>query len=103
MPLEPPKIRSDTWPKGSGYTAYSPIRSAVYWEHRTHLFAEQVRSLFDDGVGLARRLVQHHPRYGAPVLAQILTDRSTFHTAAREFGPALDDFREALSYLGEAG
>ncbi|MER7692998.1 hypothetical protein [Streptomyces sp. NPDC097610] len=79
------------------------VRSAVYWEHRTHLFVEQVRSLFDDGVGLARRLVQHHPRCGAPVLAQILTDRSTFHTAAREFGPALDDFREALSYLGEAG
>ncbi|MFF1417177.1 hypothetical protein [Streptomyces sp. NPDC058280] len=79
------------------------VRSAVYWEHRTHLFAEHVRSLFDDGVGLARRLYQHHPACGAPVLAQVLTDRSTFHTAVGEFGPALDDFRQALSYLGEAG
>jgi hypothetical protein len=78
------------------------VRSAVYWEHRTHLFAERVRSLFDDGVGLARRLSQHHPADGNPALARILVDRSTFHTAAREFGPALDDFREALSYLGEA-
>ncbi|WP_217238512.1 hypothetical protein [Streptomyces sp. AC555_RSS877] len=78
------------------------VRSAVYWEHRTHLFAERVRSLFDDGVGLARRLSQHRPADGTPTLAKVLMDRSTFHTAAREFGPALDDFREALSCLGEA-
>ncbi|MEV0219119.1 hypothetical protein [Streptomyces sp. NPDC050704] len=78
------------------------VRSAVYWEHRTHLFAERVRPLFDDGVGLARRLTQHHPADGAPTLAKILIDRSTFHTAAGEFGPALDDFRQGLSYLGEA-
>lgn len=78
------------------------VRSAVYWENRTHLFAEQVRSLFDDGVSLARRLSQHDPAEGTRTLARILIDRSTFHTAACEFGPALDDFREALSYLGEA-
>ncbi|MFJ7063716.1 hypothetical protein ACIQVA_39800 [Streptomyces microflavus] len=78
------------------------IRSAVYWENRTHLFAERVRSLFDDGVSLARRLSQHDPAEGTRTLARILIDRSTFHTAAQEFRPALDDFREALSYLGEA-
>ncbi|MEU8942735.1 hypothetical protein OG590_33925 [Streptomyces goshikiensis] len=78
------------------------VRSAVYWENRTHLFAERVRSLFDDGVGLARRLSQHDPVDGTRTLARILIDRSTFHTAAREFRAALDDFREALSYLGEA-
>ncbi|MFD9302959.1 hypothetical protein ACFWCB_09790 [Streptomyces sp. NPDC060048] len=78
------------------------IRSAVHWENRTHLFAERVRSLFDEGVDLARRLSQHDPADGRRTLAGILIDRSTFHTAAREFGPALDDFREALSYLGEA-
>ncbi|MFE4751227.1 hypothetical protein ACFRIB_13275 [Streptomyces mirabilis] len=78
------------------------VRSAVYWENRTHLFAERVRSLFDDGVGLARRLSQHDPTDGTRTLARILIDRSTFHTAACEFGPALDDFRQALSYLGEA-
>ncbi|HEY9369420.1 hypothetical protein [Streptomyces sp.] len=78
------------------------IRSAVYWENRTHLFAEQVRSLFNDGVSLARRLAQHDPAEGTRTLARILIDRSTFHTAVCEFRPALDDFREALSYLGEA-
>ncbi|MFD6280239.1 hypothetical protein ACFWFI_32470 [Streptomyces sp. NPDC060209] len=78
------------------------IRSAVYWENRTHLFAEQVRSLFDDGMNLPRRLPQHDPAEGTRALARILIDRSTFHTAACEFRPALDDFREALRYLGEA-
>ncbi|MEV5551570.1 hypothetical protein AB0L35_36495 [Streptomyces sp. NPDC052309] len=78
------------------------VRSAVYWEHRTHLFAERVRSLFDDGVDLARRLSQHDPADGMRTLARALIDRSTFHTATREFRPALDDFRQALSYLGEA-
>ncbi|MEW1642360.1 hypothetical protein [Streptomyces sp. NPDC091219] len=78
------------------------IRSAVYWENRTHLFAERVRSLFDDGVSLARRLTQHDPADGTPTLAKILIDRSTFHTAAREYGSALEDFCQALSYLGEA-
>ncbi|MEV6393483.1 hypothetical protein AB0M39_01625 [Streptomyces sp. NPDC051907] len=78
------------------------IRSAAYWVNHTHLFAERMRSLFDDGVSLARRLTQHNPAEGTRTLARILIDRSTFHTAAREFGPALDDFRQALSYLGEA-
>lgn len=75
------------------------VRSAVYWEHHTQ-FAERVRSLFDDGVGLARQLSQHHPADGIPTLAQVLIDRSTFHTAAGEFGSALDDFCQALRYLG---
>ncbi|OKI43987.1 hypothetical protein A6A29_35275 [Streptomyces sp. TSRI0281] len=78
------------------------IRSAVHWEKRTHLFAEQVHSLFDEGVSLARRLSQYDPAEGTRTLARILIDRSTFHTATREFGPALDDFRQALSCLGEA-
>ncbi|MFG2823349.1 hypothetical protein ACGFX4_28465 [Kitasatospora sp. NPDC048365] len=77
------------------------VRSAVYWENRTHLFAERVRSLFDDGVSLAGRLSQHDPADGTRTLARILIDRSTFHTAAHEFGPALDDFRQALNCLGE--
>lgn len=77
------------------------VRSAIYWENRTHLFAERVRSLFDDGVCLAGRLSQHDPADGTRTLARILIDRSTFHTAAREFGPALDDFRQALNCLGE--
>ncbi|MEU9644899.1 hypothetical protein [Streptomyces sp. NPDC048188] len=78
------------------------VRSAVYWENRTHLFAERVRSLFDDGVDLARRLSRHDPADGRRTLAEILIDRSTFHTAAHGFGAALDDFRQALSCLGEA-
>lgn len=79
------------------------IRSAVYWQHRTHLFADRVRPLFDEGVTLARRLSRHAPTDGTRTLADLLIDRSTFHTAAHEPAPALDDFREALSCLGEAG
>lgn len=77
------------------------VRSAVYWEYRTHLFAERVRSLFDEGVDLARQLPQHDPADGTRTLARTLIDRSTFYVAACEFRPALDDFREALGYLGE--
>ncbi|MEU4035585.1 hypothetical protein [Streptomyces collinus] len=36
------------------------------------------------------------------LLARALIDRSTFHTAAHEYGAALEDFRQALSHLGEA-
>ncbi|OEJ22617.1 hypothetical protein BGK67_32745 [Streptomyces subrutilus] len=76
------------------------VRSAVYWVQRT-LFATRVRSLFDEGVALARRLSHHAPATGTPALATALIDRATFHTAAHEFAPALADFREALTHLGE--
>jgi tetratricopeptide (TPR) repeat protein len=78
------------------------VRSAVYWEHHTHLFAQRVGSLFDDGVSMARRLSRHDPVEGPRTLARALIDRSTFHTAAGAFRPALDDFREALCHLDEA-
>ncbi|WP_317441899.1 hypothetical protein [Streptomyces collinus] len=78
------------------------VRSIVRAGRHTHLVAERARSLFDDGVGLARRLSQHDPVDGTRALARALIDRSTFHTAAHEYGAALDDFRQALSHLGEA-
>ncbi|MFE5403003.1 hypothetical protein ACFQ9Z_16970 [Streptomyces sp. NPDC056580] len=64
------------------------IRSAVHWEQRSQRFVERARPLFDDGVRLARRLSQHDPVDGARALARALIDRSTFHTAAHEFGAA---------------
>ncbi|MFJ8083132.1 hypothetical protein ACIQ6Y_21315 [Streptomyces sp. NPDC096205] len=78
------------------------VRSVVHWVERTHLFAERVSPLFGEGVGLARRLHEHDPGRGARLLAAVLVDRSTFRAAVGEFGPALDDFREALRHLGEA-
>ncbi|MFB8143890.1 hypothetical protein [Streptomyces parvus] len=78
------------------------VRSAVHWVDRTHLFAERVRPLFDEGVDLARRLSRHNPAEGPRTLAGALIERSAFRIAVRELGPALDDFREALSHLGEA-
>ncbi|MEU9096788.1 hypothetical protein [Streptomyces sp. NPDC048361] len=77
------------------------IRSAVYWQDRTHLFAEHVRPLFHDGVDLAGRLAKCDPADGTRTLARALIDRSTFHAAAHEFRLALDDFRRALRHLGE--
>ncbi|MEU9235240.1 hypothetical protein [Streptomyces subrutilus] len=76
------------------------VRSAVYWVQRT-LFKTRVRSLFDEGVALARRLSHHDPATGTPALARALIDRATFHTAAAEPAPALADFREALTHLAE--
>lgn len=78
------------------------VCSAVYWHNRTHLFADEVRPLFDEGVDLAHRLSRHDPAAGTRTLAGNLIDRSTFHIAVGEFGPALDDFHQALGHLGEA-
>ncbi|WP_372348319.1 hypothetical protein [Streptomyces sp. KL116D] len=77
------------------------VRSAVSWQEHACRFPEGVRSLFDDGVELARRLARHDPAAGPRTLAGALIDRTTFHVALLEFGPALDDFRAALTQLGE--
>lgn len=79
------------------------IRSTVYWQNRTHLFRDHVRPLFNESVNLARRLSHHAPSSTPHTLADLLLDRSTFHLAAHELVPALDDFREALRCRGEAG
>ncbi|WP_055526157.1 hypothetical protein [Streptomyces graminilatus] len=80
------------------------VRSAVHWvrDYYNPLLKEQVTSLFDEGVVLARRLSEHHPADGTRALAEVLVDRSTFHLAEGDVVAALDDFREALSHLGEA-
>ncbi|MFF0588212.1 hypothetical protein ACFYWD_19805 [Streptomyces sp. NPDC003781] len=75
------------------------VRSAVHWEWRTHLFAERVRGLFDEGVALARRLRRADPAAGSGALAVALTDRACFRTAGKEFGAALDDFRQVPELL----
>ncbi|MFJ5921666.1 hypothetical protein ACIQF6_03545 [Kitasatospora sp. NPDC092948] len=77
------------------------VRSAVRWQHRTHLFAEQVEPLFDEGVELARQLADHNPAVGRRTLAEVLIDRSAFHTTTGRYRAARDDFREALGHLGE--
>ncbi|MFJ9685426.1 hypothetical protein ACIRRX_07045 [Streptomyces bacillaris] len=79
------------------------VRSAVHAEFHTHLFAERTRHLFDEGVQLARGLARPGSVEGTAVLADTLMDRSAFRLAAGEFGPALDDFREASGLLGDAG
>ncbi|MFF9347091.1 hypothetical protein [Streptomyces sp. NPDC014734] len=75
------------------------VRSAVWGEFRGCFFEERVRPLFDDGVGLARRLCERHPAGGSRTLAEALIDRSAFRVAVGEFGSALDDFRRALDHL----
>ncbi|MEF9907730.1 hypothetical protein [Streptomyces sp. P9-A2] len=68
------------------------VRSAVYRQSRTHLFAERVRGLFDEGVELARRPHRYDDATGSRALATALTDRATFHAAAEEFAAARDGF-----------
>lgn len=79
------------------------IRSAVYREDRTHMYAERVRPLSDEAVGPARRGVPPRPARGTRTPGRSLIDRSAFHIVARGHGPAIDDFRRALRHLGEDG
>jgi hypothetical protein len=76
------------------------VREAHYWTNRTHRIAEPLRPAFDRGVALARRLTSSDPSVGTGLLARALTDRSGFHLAARDYAPALDDFREAVDLRG---
>jgi hypothetical protein len=77
------------------------LRSVVLAGDRWYRLPERVCSLFDEGVELARRLHRHQPADGTRVLADRLVDRAAYRVVAREYAPALDDFREALHLLGE--
>ncbi|MFH9575824.1 hypothetical protein [Streptomyces sp. NPDC017230] len=74
------------------------VRSTVHWRFRSHR-AGQVRSLFDEGVDLARRLLRYDADAGTRALATALTDRATFHVAAEDFDTALADFRQVPELL----
>jgi tetratricopeptide (TPR) repeat protein len=76
------------------------IRSAFFWERRTHRILEPLLPLFDEGVRLARRLADVDEDAGRDVLARALTDRSTLLVAGKRYGAALDDFREATQVRG---
>lgn len=75
------------------------IRSAVYWEKRTHLILDPLRPFFDEGVALTRRLADVDEELGRAPLARALTDRSALLVAGKEYGDALADFREAVDLL----
>lgn len=82
----------------------STVRAAVLRENRTHIILKPLRPLFTEGVALARRLAARTgPRRGRAVLARALTDRAMFLLAARQYGEAYDDFREAVALLDRAG
>ncbi|KUN16853.1 hypothetical protein AQJ23_42545 [Streptomyces antibioticus] len=69
------------------------VRTAVYRERCHHRILKPLRPLFDDRVALTRRLAQPQP------LAEALTDRAMFLVAAKQYGEAYDDFREACALL----
>lgn len=71
------------------------LRSVKYWKLRTWRIADELRLCFDTGVELARRLVEVDEPLGRAALARALTDRTSLHVAARDFSPALRDFRQA--------
>ncbi|MET8227823.1 hypothetical protein [Streptomyces sp. NPDC005301] len=77
------------------------IRSAVHWEAGARGCTEHTGALFEEGVELALRWSRHRPAEGTPAVVRSLLDRSAFRATTREFGPALDDFREVLRQLGE--
>ncbi|MFG2116173.1 hypothetical protein ACGFRB_26635 [Streptomyces sp. NPDC048718] len=79
------------------------VRAGVWAGREGSELPEEVRSLFDEGVDLARRLHRHRPADGTRILAGRLVERASCRVVSREYGPALDDFREALSLLGERG
>lgn len=71
------------------------LRSIRYWNARSHRVTDELRECFDEGVRLSRRLADHGEPKAATTLARALADRSAMHVAARDFPPALRDFREA--------
>ncbi|WAU85245.1 hypothetical protein O1Q96_39445 [Streptomyces sp. Qhu-G9] len=87
------------------------IRAAVRRENRSHLILKPLRPLFDEGVALARDAADAAAaaadeagtagkEQSREALARALTDRSMFLVAAKQYGEAHDDYREALGLLG---
>ncbi|WP_406278072.1 hypothetical protein OHT93_36310 [Streptomyces sp. NBC_00191] len=77
------------------------IRSALYWENRSHRILKPLRPLFNEGVALARRLADvAGAEQSREMLGRSLTDRSMFLVAANQYGEAYDDYREVLDLLG---
>jgi len=71
------------------------LRSVRIWELRTWRIPDELRRCFDEGVYLARRLVEVDEPLGRAALARALADRTSMHVAARDFPPALRDFQQA--------
>lgn len=75
------------------------LRSARYWQARTHQILEPLRPYFDRGVDLAHRLADHDSQQGDAVLARALMDRSTLLIAGKHYDAALTDFQHATALL----
>jgi hypothetical protein len=58
--------------------------SVRYWELRTWRVPDELRRCFDEGVQLARRLVDVNEQLGRFALSRALTDRTSMHVAARD-------------------
>ena len=71
------------------------LRSVKYWQLRTWRVPDELRRCFDEGVHLARRLVDLDEPLGRSALSRALSDRTSMHVAARDFPPALRDFQQA--------
>lgn len=87
-------------PAGKGLSEWAAGLSGVgRYAEAAGVMTELVAAVLPDGP--CDGALGADPVEGARALARILMDRSTFHAAARDLGPALDDFRQALRHLGE--
>lgn len=77
------------------------IRTAVHAETSRPRALESVRPLFDEAVGLARRLHTLSPSDGTPALVRALIDRSTLLVAGLRPGDALADLRQAVDLMAQ--
>ncbi|MFJ2239824.1 hypothetical protein [Streptomyces sp. NPDC087859] len=84
---------SSSLPELVGLHRRLTVRTAVYRERRSHRILKPLRPVFDERVALARRLAEREE------LGRALTDRSMFLVAAKQYGEAYDDFREACALL----
>ncbi|GHH28554.1 hypothetical protein [Streptomyces lanatus] len=77
------------------------IRTAVHRENRNYRILKPLRPIFNENVALARRYADMaETAESQGVLGQALTDRSMFLVAAKQYGEAYDDYREAFDLLG---
>ena len=71
------------------------LRSITYWKNRSWRVTDELRGCFDEGVRLSRELVELDEPMAVAALSRALADRAAMHVAARDFPPALRDFRES--------
>ncbi|MBT2530180.1 hypothetical protein J7E91_33705 [Streptomyces sp. ISL-99] len=93
-----PAFRPEHRPRLVAVHRRPTVCSAFYCENRTTSVVKPLRTVFDEGAVLGRRLADlSGGGQGAAARGGALTDRSMFLVAARQYGEVYDDFLEVVA------